>query len=164
MPNCTCEVCGKQYHLKPRLAAKNHYCSCECRHLADKEKMSGQGNPMYGKRGSQHHAWMTDTRVSIYGYMLRRVLDHPFRNCDDFVFEHRLVAEQYLLTDENSIEVDGKRYLKKEYAVHHIDENKLNNIPSNLAVMTKSQHMSLHQQLRHKLASINPVKSVEPKS
>lgn len=76
-----------------------------------------------------------------------RVLDHPFRNSSDFVFERRLVAEQYLLTDETSIEINGKRYLKPEPEVHHIDQNKLNNDPSNLLILTKSEHIALHNKL-----------------
>lgn len=38
----------------------------------------------------------------------------------------------------------GALYLKKEYDVHHIDENRLNNDPSNLLVLLKSDHIRLH--------------------
>lgn len=47
--------------------------------------------------------------------------------------EHRTVAEQML-----------GRPLKKGEIVHHIDSNKRNNDPSNLQVMTQSQHASIH--------------------
>lgn len=60
------------------------------------------------------------------------------------MFEHRLVAEKYLLTDENSIVVDGKRYLSKDYVVHHKDHNRQNNDVSNLVVLTKEDHVKLH--------------------
>ena len=88
--------------------------------------------------------WKSDKKESPYGYILVRFPDHPFANCDGFVFEHRLVAEKYLLTNENSVEVDGIRYLKKEFDVHHKDHNKKNNDPDNLMILTRSEHMKLH--------------------
>lgn len=64
------------------------------------------------------------------------------------VFEHRLVAEKYLLNDLNSVDVNGKRYLSKDYSVHHMDMNRLNNAVDNLVVMRKEQHSRLHNFLR----------------
>jgi hypothetical protein len=49
--------------------------------------------------------------------------------------EHRVVAEQML-----------GRPLKRNEIVHHIDGNKHNNDPSNLQVMTQSEHMKAHWQ------------------
>ncbi len=46
---------------------------------------------------------------------------------------HRVVAEQML-----------GRPLQKGEIVHHIDGNKRNNDPSNLMVMTQSEHCRLH--------------------
>lgn len=46
---------------------------------------------------------------------------------------HRVVAEQIL-----------GRPLKEGEIVHHIDGNKRNNDPSNLMVMTQSEHCRLH--------------------
>lgn len=71
------------------------------------------------------------------------------------VFEHRLVAEQYLLTDENSVEVDGKKYLSPDYVVHHIDEDKQNNAVDNLVVMRKQDHLSHHMKERNMIRDEN---------
>lgn len=46
---------------------------------------------------------------------------------------HRVVAEQML-----------GRPLRSDEVVHHIDENKQNNDPSNLRVMTQAEHMREH--------------------
>lgn len=158
-----CPICGTLVYVKPHLQnnAHPHCCSMECLRKLRAEIYLGENNPNYGNRGSKNPIWKSDTKVSPYGYILVRCPDHPFANCDGFVFEHRLVAEKYLLTEENSVIVDGTRYLSPKYDVHHIDFNRQNNDVSNLLVITKGDHMKLHHQLR-KLASLNPEKSVKP--
>ena len=110
--------------------------------------MTGENNHQYGLVGEKNSSWQSNEKISIYGYRLIRALDHPFVNGDGFVFEHRLVAEKYLLTQENSIEINGKRYLSPEYMVHHKDGNKLNNTPDNLEVLTKAEHTRVHNLLK----------------
>lgn len=144
--NRTCIICDKKFHTKPSYEAQ--CCSKECDRIARKQKMSGNANHQYGLLGNKNPTWKSDEKISHYGYKLIRTLNHPFKNCDGFVFEHRLIAEKYLLNDENSIVIDGKKYLKKDYTVHHIDFNRLNNDKTNLAVMTKGEHTSLHFKLR----------------
>ncbi len=148
-PNEVCPVCGMGFHLKPSAIAKNktHCCSRKCAYIFRKTQYAGSGNPQYGLKGNLNASWKSDYRETRFGYMRVRVLDHPFRDQDDFVLEHRLVAERYLLTDENSVCVDGKRYLKPEYVVHHKDFDRLNNRPENLVVMTGAEHRSLHNRL-----------------
>lgn len=106
--------------------------------------MTGEGNHQYGVKGNKNANFKNGTTISYYGYKLIRCPEHPFANCDGNVFEHRLIAEKYLLTDENSIEINGKKYLRRDYVVHHKDRNKLNNDVNNLVVMTKEEHSSLH--------------------
>lgn len=110
--------------------------------------MSGDQNHQFGLKGSLNATWKSDERISYYGYRLIRKLDHPFKNSDDMVFEHRLVAEQYLLNESNSVDIDGKSYLSPEYDVHHIDFDRLHNTPDNLLVLTKSEHMKWHSDMR----------------
>lgn len=159
-----CAVCGKIVYKKPREQKSGNPLCCSYKCLGELRKgLIGEKNPNYGNRGSKNPNWKSDTKVSPYGYILTRCENHPYANCDGFVFEHRLVAERFLLTEENSIVIDGKRYLKREFAVHHKDHNKKNNHPDNLLVLTKSEHMKLHFKERRQLASENPVKSVKPK-
>jgi len=75
------------------------------------------------------------------------MLDHPFKNSDGFVFEHRLIAEEHLLDSENSIEINGKRYLSPKYVAHHINFNRLDNSVENLKVMKKEDHIRFHNSL-----------------
>lgn len=146
--NCVCPICGKKFHVKPSWITGKNCCSRECKAKLDSVLMKGEGNHQFGLKGKNNPTWKTDEKISHYGYKLVRALDHPFKNSSDFVFEHRLVAEQYLLNERNSVEINGKRYLRPELEVHHIDGNKLNNNPNNLIILTKSVHMKLHNLLR----------------
>ena len=147
--NCVCAVCGRRFHDKLSHAkkCKNHYCSKECHREAKKIYMSGDGNHQYGLKGSKNPTWKSDRKLSRYGYIQVRCLDHPYRSKSNFVFEHRLVAEQYLLNENNSVEIDGKRYLKKEYDVHHINFDRMDNRVENLVVLPKREHKKLHNKL-----------------
>lgn len=150
--NCECPICKKKFHLKPYQLKKYsiHYCSKECHRLAKMEYMKGEKNHQYGLKGNKNSSWKSDRKITNYGYIKIRCLNHPFRDTDDMVFEHRLIAEKYLLNDENSIEINGKKYLKPEFIVHHKDMNKINNEVSNLQIMTLKEHTSLHLKLKNK--------------
>lgn len=88
--------------------------------------------------------------MNRFGYWQVQCIGHPFgRGRSEYVLEHRLVAEKYLLTEENSVEINGKRYLNPEYHVHHINGNRVDNRPENLQVMTKGEHQSLHEKIRN---------------
>ena len=54
---------------------------------------------------------------------------------------HRLVMEQII-----------GRLLTSNELVHHKDENKVNNNPGNLEIVTRSEHMKLHTQRRRENA------------
>lgn len=69
---------------------------------------------------------------------------HPFATKSGYIREHRLIAEYYLLTEENSVLINNKKYLSPKFEVHHKDLNKLNNNKDNLQVLTKSEHQKLH--------------------
>lgn len=150
LPNVKCVICGKDFWRKPSHLerVKQSTCSKECKNSLSKKRMSGMGNHQYGLKGKDNPTWKSDIRISEHGYRLIRDLNHPFRTLSDFVLEHRLIAEKYLLNAENSVEVDGKTYLNPSLEVHHIDEDKLNNSPENLLVLTKSEHMKLHNKGR----------------
>mgnify|MGYP002774856385 CR=1 FL=1 len=141
-----CFYCGKMFYMKKSQQERyrHHFCSTTCASKWKETAYCGAGNHQYGLLGDKNSSWKSDEKITNYGYRKIRMLDHPFCDCDGFVFEHRLVAEKYLLTDENSITIGNTRYLSPEYVVHHIDRNKLNNDVSNLVVMTKSEHARLH--------------------
>lgn len=144
--NCVCCVCGKPVHRTESELRKNKniHCSRECFAIAKREYMKGSGNHQYGLKGDKNASWKGGRKISSYGYVLIYKPEHPYANGDGNVFEHRLVAEKYLLNDENSVVIDGTRYLSPEYEVHHKNENKRDNSVENLIVLTKAEHRSLH--------------------
>ena len=124
---------------------KIHYCSKQCHNEAKKVYCAGENNHQYGLRGIKNDSWKGGKRKTQYGYYAIQVIGHPFaQDKTDYVLEHRIVAEKYLLTDSNSIEIDGKRYLSPKYVVHHKNGNRTDNRPENLEVMTKEEHTRLH--------------------
>lgn len=151
--NMVCPICNKKFHLKPYLKEKykTHYCSKHCQAIAKSIYMKNEGNHQYGLLGSKNASWKSDEKLTTYGYIKIRCLDHPFKDCDGFVFEHRLVAEKYLLTEENSVIINNKKYLNPTLIVHHKDFNKLNNDKNNLEIMTLSEHSILHNILHRNL-------------
>lgn len=81
------------------------------------------------RSGSNHYAFKPEGTVRSDGYLY-------LSNRGRKLF-HRVVMENHL-----------GRLLEDWEIVHHIDENKKNNSIENLKVMTRSQHMILHIELR----------------
>lgn len=83
--------------------------------------------------------------VEYGGYLYELCPEHPKANPFGFVKQHRLVVER-----------DLGRLLRRSEHVHHRDEDKTNNALSNLQVVSKAEHMAIHQKLR-RLAKYPPL-------
>ena len=99
---------------------------------------SGDKNPMKGRTKHLHHNY-TKEYVNWQGY---RFVDIPDwftgKHHQGKVMEHVVVGcEKYGLTE-----------LPPGHVFHHIDEDKLNNDPANLQLLTISEHMRVHAALR----------------
>lgn len=154
-----CPVCGKSFVRKNSQLNKmddiNHAtCSKECCYKLRKTLYAGVNNHQYGLTGNKNSSWKSDERYADENdthYKMIRVENHPFRNADNFVLEHRLIAEKYLLTETNSIQINGAQYLKPECVVHHIDFNKHNNNVENLYIFeSEFEHILFHNLYRWK--------------
>lgn len=161
---CICAICGTSFSRKKSQIdkmkdSKNVTCSKKCCYELRKILYKNEGNPQYGLTGNKNSSWKSDERYKNYSnkYTLVRAENHPYCDKSNFVPEHRLIAEKYLLTNENSVEINDKRYLKQECVVHHIDFNKKNNSPNNLFVF---ENESIHT-LFHNLVKSNRVKDIE---
>ena len=78
---------------------------------------------------------------------IRQKFAHPFAS-NGYVFEHRLVMEDRMRREVPDhkflVEIDGKRYLRREIQVHHRNESRVDNCPDNLLAMTGNAHKIVH--------------------
>lgn len=112
--------------------------------------MSGSGNHQYGLIGDLNASFKGQEIKTNHGYILSYVKDHPFPHDKSYktirVYQHRLVIEENAdnFPDNFFVIIDGKKYLKQEYSVHHINGNKTDNRIENLQICTKAEHTTLH--------------------
>lgn len=87
----------------------------------------------YFPKGSASHKWKGGRWMHKSGYIYVYTPDHPSANRDGYVLEHRLVAEQL-----------AGRIIRRGEHVHHMNENRADNRPENLKVLSASEHAKLH--------------------
>jgi hypothetical protein len=96
-------------------------------------------------RGNKNSNW-SGGRTKNNGYIKIFNPNHP-NSINNYVFEHRLVVENYI-----------GRYLKPEEVVHHIDFCKTNNNINNLMLFKNSnEHIKFHIKIRQ-FGLTNPIK------
>jgi len=115
-----CPVCGKHIQKIAKAGRSANACSHKC----------------YAKVRNRRGAYKSGA-VIISGYVYEYKPAHPNCTKKGYVAQHRLVAEQNI-----------GRFLTSDEVAHHIDENKRNNNPSNIQVMTASEHSTHHQNFR----------------
>ena len=77
-------------------------------------------------------------KIFVSGYYYLYMPEHPNAiKGGRYIAEHRYVLEQKI-----------GRLLAKDEVAHHIDENKTNNLPENLEVLTISKHNKQHAESR----------------
>jgi len=85
------------------------------------------------KEGRKHPLWKNG-RYNCSGYIYKLCPDHPFANCQGYVYEHRVVMEKHI-----------GRYLKLEEKVHHVNGIKTDNRIENLELFkNNTEHILSH--------------------
>lgn len=95
----------------------------------------GSKNPMRGKIGGQHHNYKGRLFCDQHGYIL--VLKpgwYTGRPLSKHVYEHQVIMARML----------GLTEVPEGMHVHHINEDRTDNSPDNLALVTPEGHRSLH--------------------
>lgn len=87
----------------------------------------GNANPMHGRKTAAERI-LRNGRAAVW-------------NGAGYTFEHRLIAAKML----------GLETLPTHLEVHHINGDKTNNSPDNLAITTKRGHRYLHKQILGRL-------------
>lgn len=98
-----------------------------CKKLGLKKNRTGP------KSAERHTNWKGGKKmVGRYWYIYTST--HPNRTTQNYIAEHRLVAEQKL-----------GRFLTRTEVVHHLDGNPINNHPDNLVVFqSNAAHLAQH--------------------
>lgn len=128
-----CFQCGLGFQVKFKGELKRKYCSQPC----EWKSKTGKKNPK--TTGYNNGMWKENGRATknLNGYVYVKSHNHPNRNKQDYIKEHRLVMEKHL-----------GRYLTREEVVHHINGIKNDNRIENLTVFKSSGEHSAHH---HKL-------------
>jgi len=128
------------------------YCKCGCggktliaqRNSPKYKKIKGKPNDFirgHNSRlriGKKNINWKGGMYISGSGYLYVKNPNNHRAMKNGYVLKHILIAEKAL----------GKAFPEKAI-IHHVDEDRLNNKPSNLVICeNQAYHMLLHQRLR----------------
>ena len=154
---CKCPICGSTFYLKPYSynRYKIHCCSKECLYKYKRTSFAGENNHQFGLKGKLNSSFKGENLIKK-NHRLNEVLIYvgewyKKKNVNGRVTQHRYNVElnHSIFDDKYFEEIDGWFYLKEGYEVHHKDLNHNNNDISNLQVLTKGEHIALHNKLRN---------------
>jgi len=89
-----------------------------------------------------------DARMDRNRYIQIKKPTHPFASKKGYVLEHRSICEEWLRINEPEhpglIEINGTKYLRREYEVHHCNRNRSDNRIENLVPLHGSVHNGVY--------------------
>lgn len=96
--------------------------------------------------GKKHWNWKGGKKINSQGYILIWSPEHPYKDKQGYVREHRLIVEKSI-----------GRYLAADEVVHHKNEIKNDNRLENLQLLKKIEHDKLSMQLRPRLKKFHKI-------
>lgn len=152
--NVVCTECGKKFHMKASQIKRysrrmGFFCSLECETKYRAMWFRGANNHQYGLRGDKNASYKgIELPKKNHKNIDFRVYSplHPFADRNGRVLKHRLEVEKNaeLFNLLFFIEIDGAKFLKKEFVVHHRDGDHSNNLIENLEILTRGKHTRTH--------------------
>jgi len=135
-----CDYCGREFTQEPHLFRRNkhNYCSRPCNFAGRARNRvsiicAQCAKPFRVKKSSATRRRCCSLRCLNLSKSLGRHIDHLGYWRIGKNHEHRIIMEALM-----------GRKLGSNEVVHHIDENRLNNHPENLQMMTRAEHNRLH--------------------
>lgn len=156
--NVVCTNCGKPFHMKKHQLERYSrnmgvFCSRGCENEYRKIWFMGENNHQYGLRGDKNASYSGEVEQKMKNNQLEDIMvlcvGHPYAE-HGRVKKHRLIVEQNhdKFPSECFEEVDGFIVLKRGLQVHHKDGNHDNNDLSNLQIVTRGEHCSIHNKMQ----------------
>jgi len=103
---------------------------------------------------SNNWNWKGGKTITKEGYVRIKRYRHPLADSNHYIFEHRIVMENFLRKNfpnsSNLITKNGKKFLNPKIDVHHIDKNKKNNKIDNLECVFRNKHIKIHDPLYYR--------------
>lgn len=157
-PNVICSNCGKPFHMKEyRMKRTNrdmgYFCSKKCFGEYRKVWFRGENNHQYGLRGNLNASFKGEELLRKNNTLQEIEAYAPYRVDADKrgrVTKHRLLVEEnwQMFNADAFYVVNDQHVLRNGYDVHHKDGNHGNNDLSNLEILTRGEHVKLHN--KHK--------------
>lgn len=161
----SCDACGATFYLSAAKIARaqTHYCSPACLAVAARERMEGNrhavghrpnrttfkpGQTPWNKgvagsipanAGSYKAGRQNENSLPIGSITVRTDRSGNLRNW--YKSERGWIPYAQVVWER------GNGPLPEAHIVHHIDENSVNDVPSNLAALTRAEHINVHRQL-----------------
>lgn len=129
----TCAECGVLFEAleAERKRGWGRFCSTSC-------------STSFNRRGKRSNNWSGGKTHISSGHVTVYAPDDPHAGKNGYALEHRIVAARAI-----------GRQLTDTEIVHHVNGDEADNRPENLQVMSQSEHMRLHNQLRREERSVS---------
>jgi len=101
-----------------------------------KRSLESINNYKFSKTGEKNPRYIKGKFITKSGHILILKHNHPNKNCNNYVYEHKIIMENYL-----------GRLLYENEVIHHIDGDPGNNKIENLFLTTKSGNSKAHHSI-----------------